>query len=180
MKTDFDINNIAAIQTAKEAYDKQIDVVKDAEYIRDVLKANYVSKIRSCKSLWDYRIDHFNKAIEEQNEKAKKNRKNYEYIKAEIEDVFFDGSKLDKIEIMQGGYSGYCYHIRTYYRMEHIEISIPIRDMIDIENFEYAHYGKFALLYEKSPSYWKLLVDSYNEENIAEFLKNFTLQDHNA
>ena len=176
MKTNFDISNIAAIATAKEAYEKQIDIVKDAEYIRDVLKANYISKVRECKSLWDYRAERLDKAFDEQNEKYKKNRENYEYIKAETEDVFFNGNKLDKIKIIQGGYSTYCYHIYTHYHGIHIDIVIPMRNIIDIDNFEYAYKGKFALLYEKSNSYWELLIDSYNEEDIAEFLKNFTLE----
>lgn len=163
------------IQLAKELFEEQKKTVAKAEEICNILEKNYVSKIRAYKTTWDLKLESLSRAHMQQKLEDNKNRSAYNYIKHEIEREFFGDHVLDAIEIHKDYYDC-CYYIRTKYNDTHVEIVIPIRQSITSKTYMHSYSGKFALLVESSPSCWNLLVSSYMEKDIADFISKYDWQ----
>lgn len=155
------------------------NAVKDAEYIEKLVFRDYVGTIRSFKSVWDYRVPMIKAAQEQIGEKYKKNRQDFEYIQSTIRETFLCNNKSFKItDIIRGGYEGYYWQFYMTNNKEEFVIQIPIREQLDTNNIQHAHYGKFVFMFRENGYILRVLFDCYDEEKLAEYLREyFKLED---
>lgn len=105
-------NPIAEIEYVKGMYEAQIHKVKQEEYMKDLLFADYVRKVRSNRSRYDYIEAVIKEAQNQIDKKKKKEREQLFVLENFIREDFFDNDKSFKIvKIIQGGYEGYYWNV---------------------------------------------------------------------
>lgn len=175
-------NFIKDIEYVKGMYDKQVNKVKQEEYMKDLLFADYVRKVKRHKSRYDYIGDNtFKEAQSQIGKKTKKERGKLEVLKGFIMEDFLNNNKNFKLtEIISGGYESYVWHINFEYFGNTIQITIPMMDSITVENIKYAYDGMFAFSIKEGSCCWSVKKMSYKIEEVAEYIKEyFQLKDLN-
>lgn len=159
------------IEYAKNLYEAQVDKVEREEYIRDLLRRDYVAKIRNNRSRYDY-IRIFRTAQKQVGEKLKKNRTELETLKSFILNDFLDNDKKFKLtSITSCGFEDYGWEIDFTGYGKTIKIYIPIMANLDTDNIEDARFGKFVFSVKTSEHSWSVLKKSYKIKDISEFIK---------
>jgi hypothetical protein len=167
-------NFIKDIEYVKGLYETQVDKVKQEEYMKDLLFADYVRKVRNHKSRYDYIENVFKEAQKQVDKKKKKEREQLSVLEKFIRDDFFNNNSNFKIvNIMSGGYESYYWGVEIEGYGQSIEISIPNMNSINTKNFKHAHDGMFAFFIKESNSYWRAKKMSYKIEDIAEYIKEY-------
>lgn len=165
-------NLINSIKEAQRRFDDYDIKVKDMEHIRKLLYIDLVKSACAIKSKYCYCADIIEKAWEQQHNKKKKDRKDFEYIKALIVEDFFNNNKDVKIvEIIGGGHEHYLYDFHCKYRAIEFIITIPITQRINVDNFEYANKGQFSLSIGNGKHYSERVASSYRIEDIVTVIK---------
>lgn len=167
-------NPIADIEYVKGLYMAQVHKVEQEEYMKDLLFADYVRKVKNHQSRYDY-IDGIIKAAQSQiGKKKKKEREQLSVLEGFIREDFFNGNNSFKItKIIQGGYEGYYWDVELEGYGQAIYIVIPIMSNINIKNFEYAYDGMFAFGVKESDYCSSLKKKSYSIEDIAKYTKEY-------
>lgn len=93
-----------------------------------------------------------------------------EVLQKDLEETFV-GKKVTVTKITACGYSSYAWDVKFRIPDSDIvfELSIPDTERASLKEFEYVDYFKYGLRYEETPSYWNLLVDSYNPIEIKNY-----------
>lgn len=165
---------IKDIEYVKSMYDAQVNKVKQEEYMRDLLFADYVRKVKCHKSRYDYIENVFKEAQGQIGKKKKKERKQLSVIEQFVRDDFFNNNTNFKIvNIISGGYEGYYWNVEFEYCGHKICISIPNTNNITAKNIMYAHNGMFAFEIKESEHCWSVKYMSYKIEDVAEFIKEY-------
>ena len=142
---DMDENPIEKIEYVKNLYDIQEHKVEQEKYMKDLLFADYVRKVKSNLSRYDYMDDVFSEAGKQVNKKLKKERLQFEAIQNFIIEDFLNGNKNFKLKnIVTCGYEGYAKMAVFEGYGQSFEIAIPIMKNITTKNIEYAYDGMFA------------------------------------
>ena len=171
-----------AIEKIKARWEKAKKDLEEAQYIERLVFMDYVKTIKSQKTTWDYRIPMIKAARDEIDKTKKKERENISYIENMIIDDFlkFGDNKIKITGITQGGYEG-CYWDLTFHfyngkKLEEDEyiIEIPSRDNVHPSNIDWAG-GKFRFSKRTSDSCITVLFQSYEEEKLAEQIKEYFL-----
>ena len=168
---DFENNPGLKIKAIKDRWIKSKNDLEDAKYIERLIFRDFVNTIRNTKTVWDYRIPMIKAAQKETDKKKKKERENLSYIEHEIKNTFFKNEDRFDIKIhniMSGGYEGYYWDLHFDVKNEEYVISIPHRDMLTLDNIEYAHEGRFAFMHRTSECSWSIEFYGYTEEEFAE------------
>ena len=166
---------IAEIEYVKGMYNAQVHKVKQEEYMKDLLFADYVRKVKAHKSRYDYiGSNTFREAQSQIGKKTKKERDKLEVIKSFIMEDFLNDNKNFKLtEIISGGYEGYVWHINFEYFSHTIQITIPMMGNINVQNIKHAHDGMFAFSIKESSCCWSVKKMSYKMEDIAAYIKEY-------
>lgn len=165
---------IADIEYVKGLYDAQVNKVKQEEYMKDLLFADYVRKVKCHKSRYDYIENVFKEAQGQVGKKKKKEREQLSVIEQFVRDDFFNNNSNFKIvNIISGGYEGYYWNVEFEYCVHKICISIPNTNQITTKNIMYAHNGMFAFEIKESEHCWSVKKMSYKIEDVAEFIKEY-------
>ena len=165
---------VAEIEYVKGMYDAQAHKVKQEKYMRDLLFADYVRKVKSHVSRYDYIDGLFKDAQGEVGNKKKSERKNVTILENFIRDDFFDKNKDFKLtKVVTCGYEGYCYNVEFEYHGQIIFIGIPIMKKINVENINHANNGMFEFGVKDSECCWSIKKQSYKIEDIAEYVKKY-------
>lgn len=164
---------ITRIQYAKQLLDEQEEVVKKEEYVKNLLKEDYVNTVRSFKTRYDY-VEIFKDAHHQIGKKLKKERPQLETLKSYIMEDFLNNDKAFKLtDIISCGYEGYAWHIEFEGYGKKFYIAIPIKKKLYPENIVHANNGMFAFILRESDSYMKVLEQSYKIEDISNFIKEY-------
>ena len=170
---DNDRDPIAKIEYAKGLYDAQLQKLKEVEYIRDLLYADYVQNVKANKSKYDHLEKAFSEAHTQVGKKLKKERAQLEMLKEFIMEDFLGNDKNFKLtNVICCGWEGYAWCIEFEGYKQTLQITIPIMSNITIENFN-STKGKFSFAIKNSNGSWTTLKTGYKIEEIAECIKEF-------
>ena len=170
---DYDDENtfIKDIEYVKGMYEAQNNKVKQEEYMKNLLFADYVRKVRSHKSRYDYIENIFREAQSQIGKKKKKEKEQLSVLEEFIRDDFFNGNKSFNItRIISGGYEGYYWNIELEGYGQKIEIIIPNMNNINIKNFEYAYNGMFVFVVKDFVYSGSVKKMSYKIKDIAKYI----------
>ena len=166
-------DTIAEIEYVRGMYEAQVHKVKQEEYMKDLLFADYVRKVRCHQSRYDYIENIFKEAQSQIGKKKKKEREQLSVLEDFIRDDFFNNNKSFKItRIISGGYDSYYWGIELEGYGQTVEITIPNMNHINTKNFEHAHKGMFVFSV-KDTCYYSVKKMSYKIEDIAEYIKSY-------
>lgn len=76
-------------------------------------------------------------------------------------------------EIIVFGREGAAYEFRFTFKGVMFGLSIPNVARATVENYIHIRYGMYSLSYEKSLSYWKVITESYDLEDISRAILDF-------
>lgn len=166
---------IAKIEYSKGLYNDQVHKVEKEEYIKNLLFADYVSKVKMNKSRYDYVGDNlFKDAASQIGNKRKKERERLTILESFIQEDFFNYNNNFKItHIISGGYEGYYWCVELEGYGQTVIISIPMMSNINVKNFEHAYKGMFAFSVKESQYCQSIKKMSYKIEDVAEFIKEY-------
>ena len=162
------------IEYVKGLYDAQVYKVKQEEYMKDLLFADFVRKVRKHRSRYDYIENIFKEAQKQVDKKKKKEREQLAVIEQFIRDDFFNNDSNFKIvKIISGGYESYYWNVEFEGYGQSVCISIPNMNNITTENIMYAHNGMFAFEIKESEHYYSVKKMSYKIEEVAAYIKEY-------
>lgn len=166
---------IAKIEYSKGLYNDQVHKVEKEEYIKNLLFADYVSKVKAHKSRYDYVGDNlFKEAGSQIGNKKKKEREHLAVLENFIREDFFNGNNSFKItNITSGGYESYYWSVELEGYGQTVVVSIPMMSNINVQNFEHAYKGMFAFSVKESQYCQSIKKMSYKIEDVAEYIKEY-------
>lgn len=165
---------IAKIEYSKGLYNDQVHKVEEEEYIKTLLFADYVSKVRSHRSRYDLMENIFTDARSQVGKKKKKEREQLSVLEDFIRDDFLSGSKDFKItSIMSGGYESYYWSVEFEGYGQTFYIVIPNMKQINTKNIKAAHDGMFVFMVRDSSVSCTVKKMSYKIEEVAEYIKSY-------
>lgn len=167
-------NPIAEIEYVKGMYEAQVHKVKQEEYMKDLLFADYVRKVRSHKSRYDCMENLFREARGQIGKKKKKEREQLSIIEEFIKEDFLSKCYLFKLtNIISGGYEGYYWSVEFEGFGQTFYIYIPNMNQINIKNIKAAHDGMFVFAVRDSSCSTSVKKMSYKIEDVAECIKEY-------
>ena len=149
--------------------------LEEAKYLEKLIFSDYINTIRSSKTIWDYYRPTIEKAREEIDKKKKKERENISFLERAIKATFFKNidCNIRISRIVSGGYEGYYWDLAFSVRDVEYIIQIPMRQALTVNNFEYAHKGKFVFLERTSSCSTHVLFDDWAESGLAEKIEKY-------
>lgn len=165
---------IAKIEYSKGLYNDQVHKVKKEEYIKNLLFADYVGKVKRHQSRYDFIENVIKEAQSQVGKKKKKEREQLSVLENFIRKDFFNGDNSFKItHITSGGYESYYYSVELEGYGQTVIISIPMMSNINVQNFEHAYKGMFAFSVKESQYCQSIKKMSYKIEDVAEYIKEY-------
>lgn len=143
------------------------------EMIMDSLNNTIIELVQSIMMPLSEKMLH--KAWSQQNEKRKKDRDMYEFVKDTIINEFFNGNKKATLkEIVMCGYDEYAYNFKIEFCGVVFTIAYPCTTNITKEDHLFAtSNGEYILRYESSSSCWNWITSSYDVSDIAKAIEEF-------
>ena len=165
---------IADIEYVRGMYEAQVHKVEQEEYIKNLLFADFVKKVKKNISRYDLMENIFKEAQSQIDKKKKKERERLLVLEEFMQDDFFDSNSCFKItRIISGGYESYYWDVEFNGYGQTIRITIPNMKNIGIDNIKHAHDGKFAFAIKESECCWSVKKMSYKIEDVAECIKEY-------
>lgn len=165
---------IAKIEYSKGLYNDQVHKVEKEEYIKNLLFADYVGKVKRHQSRYDFIENVIKEAQSQVGKKKKKEREQLSVLEEFIREDFFNGDNSFKItHITSGGYESYYYSVELEGYGQTVIISIPMMSNINVQNFEHAYKGMFAFSVKESQYCQSIKKMSYKIEDVAEYIKEY-------
>ena len=165
---------IADIEYVRGMYEAQVHKVEQEEYMKNLLFADFVRKVKKNRSRYDLMENIFKEAQSQIDKKKKKERERLLALEEFMQDDFFDSSSRFKItRIISGGYEGYYWDVEFDGHGQTIRITIPNMNNIGIDNIKHAHNGMFAFAIKESEFCWSIKKMSYKIEDVAEYIKEY-------
>lgn len=165
---------IAKIEYSKGLYNDQVHKVEKEEYIKNLLFADYVGKVKRHQSRYDFIENVIKEAQSQVGKKKKKEREQLAVLENFIREDFFNGDNSFKItNIISGGYESYYYSVELEGYGQTVIISIPMMSNINVQNFEHAYKGMFAFSVKESQYCQSIKKMSYKIEDVAEYIKEY-------
>ena len=165
---------IAKIEYSRGLYNDQVHKVEKEEYIKNLLFADYVGKVKRHQSRYDFIENVIKEAQSQVGKKKKKGREQLSVLENFIREDFFNGDNSFKItHITSGGYESYYYSVELEGYGQTVIISIPMMSNINVQNFEHAYKGTFAFSVKESQYCQSIKKMSYKIEEVAEYIKEY-------
>ena len=165
---------IAKIEYSNGLYNDQVHKVEKEEYIKNLLFADYVEKVKRHQSRYDFIENVIKEAQSQVGKKKKKEREQLSVLENFIREDFFNGDNSFKItNIISGGYESYYYSVELEGYGQTVIISIPMMNNINVQNFEHAYKGMFAFSVKESQYCQSIKKMSYKIEDVAEYIKEY-------
>ena len=162
---------LSRLNYCKQVYKKQQEIVAREQYIEKLMFNDYVEAIKQNVSQYDCMTNVFTKAQLEIGKKYKKERANLEQLKECIEHQFWSDQKINITRIVQGGYETYYWSAEIVYNKQNFELQIPRMDGINTSNIMYANWGQFKLLKQINESVMECVIQSYEPQDISNYIK---------
>ena len=170
----YEPNPIAEISYVKKMYKEQLEKVNKETYIKNLMYADYVAKVKNNMSRYDTFNNLFADAQKQINKKKKSEKTELALLERLIREDFLNDDKNFKlVNIIRGGYEGYYWSIEFEFYDQKFYISIPRMDSIDTNNFLHAHEGKFCFYVKESEYSWFCKESSYRIEDVAKYIRDY-------
>lgn len=165
---------VADIEYVRGMYEAQVHKVEQEKYMKDLLFADFVKKVRKNRSRYDLMENIFKEAQSQIGKKKKKEREQLVALEEFIRDDFLNDNTNFKItRIISGGYESYYWDVEFDGYGQTIRITIPNMNNIGIDNIKHAHDGKFAFSVKESECCWSIKKMSYKIKDIADCIKEY-------
>lgn len=165
---------IKDIEYVKGMYDAQVNKVKQEEYMRDLLFADYVRKVKSHISSYDLMEKVFFDAHGQVGKKKKKEREQLTIIEDFVRNDFLNGNKSFKLtNIISGGYDSYYWQVQFEGYGQKFAIVIPNMNRINVNNIKSAYNGMFVFEIQEAEHCWSVKKMSYKIEDIAKYIMEY-------
>lgn len=171
---DWQTNPVFEIARVSKMYEEQLEKVSKEEYIRDLLFADYVDKVKANMSRYDMFTNLFRDAQKQIDKKKKSERKELalllDFVK---EDFLSNDDRFELTSMISGGYE--CYYWDLYFKLNEQEfyITIPVTNNINVDNFKWAHNGMFCFYIKDSEYSSHCEKASYRIKDIADAIKEY-------
>ena len=167
-------DTIAEIEYVRGMYEVQAHKVKQEEYVKNLMFADYVKRVRSNRSRYDYIEGVFKEAQGQIGKKKKKEREQLSTIEEFVKKDFLSNCRLFKLTgLISGGYEGYYWNVEFEGFGQTFYISIPMMDNINTKNIGSAHDGMFAFIVRESSCSTMVKKRSYKIEDIADYIREY-------
>lgn len=167
-------NPIADIEYVKGLYNAQVHKAKQEEYMRNLLFADYVRKVKNHVSRYDLIEKVFLEARGQIGKKKKKEREQLTIIEDFVRDDFLNSDKSFKLtNIVSGGYDSYYWQVQFEGYGQKFAVVIPNMNRINVNNIKSAHEGMFIFEIQESEHCWSIKKTSYKIEDVAEYIKEY-------
>ena len=167
-------NPIVEIEYVKKMYEEQLEKVNKETYVKNLMYADYVAKVKNNMSRYDIFNNLFADAQKQINKKKKSERTELALLERLIREDFLNDDKNFKlVNIISGGYEGYYWNIEFEFHDKKFYISIPRMDSININNFSHAHEGKFCFYVQESEYSWYCKGSSYRIKDVAKCIREY-------
>lgn len=172
----FERDPLEVIEETKARWKKSKKDLEDAKYIENLIHIDFIRSIKNYQTAWDYRLSIIKYAIDElEITDKRKKRPNLDCLNNWIKKEFFPevdvNIKVDKITSY--GYEGYHWQMDFDINGETYSISIPNKNMINMDNADHAYEGKFAFLHRTSESSISVEYTDYDIEKMAKFIDDY-------
>jgi hypothetical protein len=165
---------IKDIEYVKGMYEAQVHKVKQEEYMKDLLFADYVRKVKNHISRYDLIEKVFLEAHNQIGKKKKKEREQLTTIEEFVRDDFLNNDKSFKItNIISGGYDSYYWQVQFEGYGQKFAIIIPNMNRINVNNIKSAYDGMFVFEIQESEYCWSVKKTSYKIEDVAKYIKEY-------
>lgn len=165
---------VVDIEYVRGMYEAQVHKVEQEKYMKDLLFADFVKKVKKNISRYDLMENIFKEAQSQIGKKKKKEKEQLLALEEFMQDDFFDSNSSFKItRIVSGGYEGYYWDVEFEGCGQTIRITIPNMKNIGIDNIKHAHNGMFAFAIKESQCCWSVKKMSYKIEDVAEYIKEY-------
>lgn len=161
------------IEMAKSYYDTQVFEVRKAIKVEELLLRNYIKTIKSYTTKYDLIKDNLEKAIVELKEEFKNGERSFWFIFDLIKRDFFNNEEIVINEITPIGYEKYGFDFKIEYNNKKYFLTIPIKNELTVENFEYSNKGRFSFGTITDESYYETLFSSYSMKEMSNYIKNY-------
>lgn len=178
-KTTKESSILEKIEYAQNLFFNQRDVVTKEKYIEKLLFEDYVSQVQRNTSRYDFMSSIVDEAVKEVDKKLKKERKHLEMLTSWISEDFCDNRKIKITDMLHGGWENYYWCIGFELEGKTFYISIPQVKNLTVDNFLSAYYGKFSLAIKENEVLWNTLIQSYQIEDIAKFINEYSKENNN-
>ena len=167
-------DTIAEIEYVRGMYEAQVHKVKQEEYVKNLMFADYVRRVKSNCSRYDYIEGVFKMAQDQIGKKKKKEREQLSTIEEFVKSDFLNNCNLFKLTgLISGGYEGYYWNVEFEGFGQTFYISIPMMDNINTKNIGSAHDGMFAFIVRESSCSTMVKKRSYKIEDVAEYIREY-------
>ena len=161
------------IEMAKSYYDTQVFEVGKAIKIEELLLRNYIKTIKSYTTKYDLIKESLEKAIEELKEEFINGERSFWFILGLIKRDFFNNEEIVINEITPIGYEKYGFDFKIEYNNKKYFLTVPIKNELTVENFEYSNKGRFSFGTITDESYYETLFSSYSVKEMSNYIKNY-------
>lgn len=173
-------NVYTEIDKYKNLISKEKEIISDHETIVDSLME---SLTRSIKNIFiPYSEKMMDEASNQQNKTKKSEKKMFLFLEEDLIERLFDETERKHVsltKIMRCGYDEHAYSFNFKYdngtKVINFELKIPNVKKATKENICYMNYGKYCFLYEKKPSCFSHIKDSYDLDEIAAAIREFLI-----
>lgn len=90
-----------------------------------------------------------------------------------IKEDFFNNEEIVINEITPTGYEKYGFDFKIEYNNKKYFLTIPIKNKLTVENFEYSNKGRFSFGTITDESYYETLFSSYSVKEMSNYIKNY-------
>jgi hypothetical protein len=126
---------VADIEYVRGMYEAQVHKVEQEKYMKDLLFADFVRKVKKNISRYDLMENIFKEAQSQIGKKKKKERQILLVLEEFMQNDFFNNNSSFKItRIVSGGYEGYYWDVEFDGYGKTIRITIPSMKNIGINN----------------------------------------------
>lgn len=170
----YGITTYRRIDNYKELIKEQKTEIQKRETIIDSLEQSMVREIKSIVIPYSSKMLHI--AWCQQHKPTKAERAMFEFVKDDLLERIFEKDEIKKVkfeDIIPLNYEHCVYSFRFKYKGITFEVSIPNVSVASKDNVSSMKYGMYALCYEKKPSYWDSIIESYNMDDIAKVIHDF-------
>lgn len=172
----FEKNPVEVIKTTKDRWIKAKQDLEDAKYIENLIHADFIHSIKAYTTDWDYRLSLIDDAAGELNiTDGRKKKPALNCLNHWIKVDFFAEVDAD-IKVNSITYGGLeCYYSQMDFEIngETYSISIPNKEVINMDNASYAYEGKYAFAHKTSECSITVEYTDYTKEGMAKFIKEY-------
>ena len=162
-------------QIAKLDYD-----IKEKEFLKSVMEEKYVEVIKDHRTIFDTMRETIEQGVESFYKTDNVSKRKFKLFKEFLENTLFSNKRINivRFDICTDGRDIYGYDIFIVIseanKNTEYKIFIPLKKGINVENLNYAYFGKIVFGVVE-PAHTKILFKAYNPDQVAEYIRDYII-----